>query len=79
MKSVATIVERNDCVLLLRRGPTAPWLPGYWNLPGGHVEGAEHSADAAIRETHEETGLTVVELMPFVHVSTAYGPVDFFR
>ncbi|MBS3052973.1 MAG: 8-oxo-dGTP diphosphatase [Candidatus Aenigmarchaeota archaeon] len=31
---------------------------GKWNGPGGHVEEGESPADAAIRETIEETGVT---------------------
>jgi len=29
----------------------------YWNFPKGHIEEGEQSLGAAIRETHEETGL----------------------
>lgn len=32
---------------------------GYFNAPGGHIEEAETSAEAAIRETKEETGLDI--------------------
>jgi 8-oxo-dGTP pyrophosphatase MutT (NUDIX family) len=30
-----------------------------WMIPGGHVEPHENSAEAAIREVHEETGLDI--------------------
>lgn len=31
---------------------------GYWDLPKGKLEGSETNLEAAIRELHEETGLT---------------------
>jgi len=46
-------------VLILRRGPTAPWMPGAWNFPGGVVDPGESPHDAAVRECEEEAGLTV--------------------
>ncbi len=45
--------------LILRRGATAPWKPGTWNLPGGHVDPGETPYQAAIRECDEEAGLRV--------------------
>ena len=33
-----------------------------WGLPKGHLERGEASADAALREVHEETGLEVLAL-----------------
>ena len=52
-----TIVEREGQVLLVRLnyGPR----DGHWALPGGLVEADETVEQAAIRETHEETGFTV--------------------
>jgi ADP-ribose pyrophosphatase YjhB (NUDIX family) len=51
-------VLRGNTVLLLRRGPTAPWMPGWWNLPGGVCENLFESIRfAASRELAEETGL----------------------
>lgn len=29
-----------------------------WSLPGGHIEPGETASDAALREIHEETGIT---------------------
>jgi 8-oxo-dGTP diphosphatase len=45
-------------ILLIRRG-TEPGR-GLWSVPGGRVEPGETTAEAAVRETHEETGLRVV-------------------
>ena len=50
-------------VLLLRRGPTAPWRPGWWNLPGGVVEAHETFKQGAAREAVEESGLHPGPLM----------------
>jgi 8-oxo-dGTP pyrophosphatase MutT (NUDIX family) len=38
MNVAATFLIRDDKILLLRRGDTAPWMPGKWDLPGGQVE-----------------------------------------
>jgi len=37
---------------------------GKWGLPKGHLEGAESSPDAALREVQEETGLAELVLGP---------------
>lgn len=44
-------------LLLVQRG-REPAL-GLWSVPGGHVEIGESPAEAAVRETYEETGLRV--------------------
>ena len=51
------VVERYDEVLLVKLsyGPRE----GHWSLPGGLVESDETPEEAAVRETEEETGLTV--------------------
>jgi len=52
-----TIPERDGHLLLTRRSIH----PGYglWTFPGGFVDFGESVSDAAVRETLEETGLTV--------------------
>lgn len=51
-------IERAGAVLFLRRTP-GTFLGGRWELPGGTVEPGEPAETAAVREVHEETGLTV--------------------
>ena len=74
MNSVAVIIEdRNGRVLLLLRGPTAPWMPLRWNLPGGRIEPGETSMHAAARETREEANLRVRTLVPVARAQSARG------
>jgi 8-oxo-dGTP pyrophosphatase MutT (NUDIX family) len=45
-------------VLLFRAGdPARPESPRYWFTTGGGMDAGEAAADAAVRETFEETGL----------------------
>lgn len=52
--AVALVAREDGAVLLMRRTDN-----GNWALPGGAVEMNESVADAAIRETLEETGIQV--------------------
>ncbi len=54
---VGAVVVQSDEVLLLRRAH-APYASA-WGLPAGYVEIDETPAEAAVRETREETGLAV--------------------
>ena len=56
------IVDNKDRVLILLRGSTDPWKPGWWDLPGGHLDGSETPIQGAAREAEEEAGLTVRDL-----------------
>ncbi|MGH3281905.1 MAG: NUDIX hydrolase [Trebonia sp.] len=49
---VAVVAREDGAVLLIRRTDN-----GNWALPGGAMEMNESVADAAIRETFEETGI----------------------
>jgi 8-oxo-dGTP diphosphatase len=68
--AAGTLVERIDengeaSVLLLKRA-VEPGL-GAWDLPAGYLEPHESMEQAALRETHEESGLPV-ELMRLIGV-----------
>lgn len=55
-------VMRKGDALYLKRG--AGLGEGLWYLPGGIVEQGEDPAEAAVRETFEETGLTIASPVP---------------
>jgi len=55
----AAIIVRDGKVLLVRRRVTEGTLS--WQFPSGAIEEGETPGQAAIRETREETGLTVTE------------------
>lgn len=53
----ATVVPMDDGIVLVKR-KFEPFV-GYWCLPGGFIEAAEHPSESAEREVFEETGLQV--------------------
>jgi 8-oxo-dGTP pyrophosphatase MutT (NUDIX family) len=55
--AAATVVMHNGKALILKRGPTAPWHPNEWNLPGGTIDKGEHPRSTAMRESGEEIGI----------------------
>lgn len=77
-RGAAVIVERDGRVLLLLRSSAVAWMPGRWNLPGGHVDEGETTAQAAARELFEETGLVAQELAPFCRARYGKYVIDVF-
>ncbi|MGX6606222.1 NUDIX hydrolase [Micromonosporaceae bacterium Da 78-11] len=55
--AAAVIVNDDSQVLMVRRRVKEGQLS--WQFPAGEVEAGESGAEAAVRETQEETGLTV--------------------
>lgn len=53
-KSATIAIVKDNKVLLLKRGDTAPWMPNKYCLVGGGVDKNESLIDAVIRETKEE-------------------------
>ena len=62
---VAFLIERDGCVLMLRRSPTKDHAAGEWEPGSGRVESGETPVEAVHREAREETGLEV-ELLGIV-------------
>ena len=60
--TAAVIILKDDKALILRRGMSAPWMPGKWNLAGGGIDAGENPQQAAIRECEEEAGITPVNV-----------------
>jgi 8-oxo-dGTP diphosphatase len=72
-------VEGRTEVLLICRGSEP--MAGGWSLPGGAIELGESVREACVRETLEETGLTVqplaeVEIIDIIH-RDAMGRVQY--
>lgn len=56
--STIAVINQDNKVLILRRGKTAPWMPGKYCLPGGIVQENESLVHAAVRELLEETNIS---------------------
>lgn len=53
-------IMHDDKLLMFKRSETKKKFPGFWSLPGGHIDEGEDPLAAAIREVKEETGVTIV-------------------
>ncbi|MER6158359.1 NUDIX domain-containing protein [Streptomyces sp. NPDC001868] len=69
-------------VVLLQRGENARFARGRWHLPIGKNEPGESVTGTAVRELHEETGLTVkpeaLEVVHLVHAARGVEAPDGF-
>ena len=53
-------IMHDNKLLMFKRSETKKKFPGFWSLPGGHIDEGEDPLAAAIREVKEETGVTIV-------------------
>ncbi len=68
-------------ILLLRRFNTG-YEDGNYSVPAGHIDGGERAVKAMIRETIEETGITINEdqlrMVHVMHRKSTEERIDFF-
>lgn len=69
--AVGLICNANDEVLIALRPDDRP-LGGYWEFPGGKVEQGEDVIQALKRELHEELGIHVHTVEPFLKTQHRY-------
>jgi len=58
--AVGILKDAAGQVLVNQRPPHSDFMPGYWEFPGGKVEGQEDGWQALVRELKEELGIVVV-------------------
>lgn len=61
------------CVLANQRGPGVARGAGKWNVPSGFLDYGETAEEAAIRETWEETGVSIPKGVRLRHLGTNSG------
>lgn len=80
---VAAVIVRPDGRFLLARRPDGKPYAGYWEFPGGKVEAGESLFHALARELHEELGIEVRHVYPWLvrHFDYEHASVKlhFFR
>jgi 8-oxo-dGTP diphosphatase len=79
----ASVVRDGSGRVLLAERTARQVSAGFWELPGGKVDGAETAAQAAARELHEEIGIEAEALAPWVVYEHAFPTkrvrLHFFR
>jgi ADP-ribose pyrophosphatase YjhB (NUDIX family) len=64
---VGAIPELNGKILLCQRAIEP--AKGKWTLPAGYLENGETIAECAIRETEEEAGAAITDLLPYAIIN----------
>lgn len=55
------LFDEHNNILVLKRTTNATHNPGMWDIPGGRLNPGEGPAAGVVRETLEETGITIPE------------------
>ena len=78
---VAAILTKGDKVLMVHRSPDREWAPDTWDVPGGHIEGGERTAEAVQRELREELDIEVAPdaLTEFARLRGPTWHVTYFK
>lgn len=69
---IAVAIVEHDGEYLLQQRMSGQDLAGKWEFPGGKLEPGESPAQAAVRETLEETGLAVRSVRTLLELRHAY-------
>ena len=79
----AAVIQRADGRFLLAQRPPGKIYAGHWEFPGGKIEAGEPAERALARELHEELGIDVRTVYPWITREYVYphGHVrlNFFR
>jgi 8-oxo-dGTP diphosphatase len=83
VRVAAAVLMRPDGRVLLAQRPRGKAYEGYWEFPGGKLEPGETPAHALARELHEELGLDIRRMAPWIVQEFVYPhahvELNFFR
>jgi 8-oxo-dGTP diphosphatase len=83
IRVAAAVMQRPDGRFLLAQRPPGKLYAGYWEFPGGKIEAGEPPERALARELHEELGIDIERVYPWLTREYVYphGHVrlNFFR
>lgn len=71
----AMIRDQNGCILACMRPEGDAWS-GWWEFPGGKVEGGESLTDALSREIEEELGVSLYPISKVCEINHSYQDRD---
>jgi 8-oxo-dGTP diphosphatase len=57
--AMTLVIDGDDNLLLVKRTKNDESNPGYWEVPGGHIDEGENALEAATRELKEEANIDI--------------------
>lgn len=73
MKVAIAIIVDNDNRILITQRPAHVSHGGFWEFPGGKLEGSETPLEAIKREISEEVGLTIIDAQYLTTIEETYN------